>query len=298
MKVFITGGSGFVGKVFSRHFLDKGYRVWATGTSSVHSLNGRGNFHYIQADTSQKGEWQEVLQEVNIIINLAGRNIFRRWTPSYKKQIYDSRILTTKNLVSALPEHQKITFFSASAAGFYGSRGDEILSEETKPGDGFLADVCVDWEKEAFKATEKGARVIAMRLGVILGKEGGALQKMVPAFRFFVGGPLGDGKHWFPWIHIDDLLSAIQFLVEKPGIDGPVNFCSPGPVRYEQFATALGKALKRPSFFKTPEFIIRMIMGELGEALLASQRPVPAKLSASGFRFRFPDIESALSDIL
>ena len=298
MKIFITGGSGFVGTALSRNFLEKGYQVSATGTSSAHPLGGRKNFKYIPADTTQKGKWQDALQDVDIVVNLAGRNIFKRWTRSYKNQIYDSRILTTQNLVSAFPENKKIVFFSASAAGFYGSRGDEILTEDTASGKGFLATVCVDWEKEAFKAREKGIRVIAMRLGVVLGKDGGALEKMIPAFRFFVGGPLGDGKHWFPWIHIDDLLSAIQFLFEKPDIDGPVNFSSPGSVRYKDFSGALGNALKRPSFFKTPGFIIRMILGELGEALLASQRSVPEKLSASGFRFQFPDIESALSSII
>ena len=298
MKVFITGGSGFVGMHLSRYFLEKGYQVSATGTSSSHPLSGRENFNYIPADTTQKGEWQDALQEVDIVINLAGRNIFKRWTRSYKNQIYDSRILTTQNLVSALPGHKKIVFFSASAAGYYGNRADEILTEDTESGKGFLAAVCFDWEKEAFKAKEKGIRVIAMRLGVVLGKDGGALEKMMPAFRFFVGGPLGDGKHWFPWIHIEDLASAILFLFEKPDIDGPVNFCSPGPVRYAEFAEALGNALKRPSFFKTPAFIIKMIMGELGEVLLDSQRSVPEKLSASGFRFQFPDIESALSSIV
>jgi len=287
-----------VGMALSRYFLEKGYQVSATGTSAAHPLSGRENFNYIPADTTREGEWQDALQEVDIVINLAGRNIFKRWTRSYKNQIYESRILTTKNLVNALPENKKIVFFSASAAGYYGNRADEILTEDTAFGKEFLATVCVDWEKEAFKAKEKGIRVIAMRLGVVLGKDGGALEKMIPAFRFFVGGPLGDGKHWFPWIHMDDLLSAILFLCEKPEIDGPVNFCSPGSIRYKDFSGALGNALKRPSFFKTPAFIIKMIMGELGEILLDSQRSVPEKLSASGFRFQFPDIESALSSIV
>jgi len=298
MKIFITGGSGFLGMALSRYFLEKGYPVSATGTSSANPFSGREDFSYIPADTTHEGEWQESLQEVDIVINLAGRNIFKRWTRSYKQQIYNSRILTTKNLVNALPENKKIVFFSASAEGYYGSRADEILTEDKEPGKGFLATVCVDWEKEAFKAKEKGIRVIAMRLGVVLGKDGGALEKMIPAFRFFVGGPLGDGKHWFPWIHIEDLFSAIQFLVEKPEIDGPVNFCSPESIRYKDFSGALGNALKRPSFFKTPAFIIKIIMGELGEVLLDSQRSVPEKLSASGFRFQFPDIEAALFDIL
>ncbi|MFO7559139.1 MAG: TIGR01777 family oxidoreductase [Desulfobacterales bacterium] len=298
MKILITGGSGFVGTALSRHFLEKGAEVSATGTSAAHSLSDRENFTYIQADTTRQGEWQDALQQVDLVINLAGRNIFKRWTRSYKKQIYDSRILTTRNLVSAFPERKEIVFFSASAAGYYGNRGDEILTEDTTSGKGFLSTVCVDWEKEAFKAKEKGIRVIAARLGVVLGKDGGALEKMIPAFRFFVGGPLGDGKHWFPWIHIDDLFSAILFLLEKPEIDGPVNFCSPGSIRYEEFAGALGSALKRPSFFKTPAFVIKTIMGELGEALLDSQRSVPEKLRASGFQFQFPEIQSALSSIL
>jgi len=298
MKIFITGGSGFVGTDLSRYLLRKGHSVIAVGRSSSYRLNDNDNFQYISADTTEKGDWQKSLYNVDVAVNLAGVNIFRLWTDSYKTQIYDSRILTTRNLVEAMPKDKGVTLFSTSAAGYYGNRGDEILTEDARQGDDFLAKVCIDWEKEAYQAEEKGIRVVTMRFGVVLGKSGGAIKKMLPAFKFFVGGPMGNGKHWFPWIHIDDLVSAILFIQKNRKIKGPVNFCAPEPVRNIDFAKALGNALNRPSFMTAPAFMIRLIMGELGATLLNSQRVSSDKLTRYGFKFQHPDINSALSEIL
>lgn len=298
MKIFITGGSGFVGTHLSRYLLKGGHRVIAIGRSPNHQLSGNDNFQYISADTTEKGDWQKALKNVDAAVNLAGFNIFRFWTDHAKTQIYDSRILTTRNLVEAMPKDKGATLCSTSAAGYYGNRGDEILKEDATQGDDFLAKVCIDWEKEANQAKTKGIRVVTMRFGVVLGKSGGAISKMLPAFKFFVGGPMGNGKHWFSWIHIDDLVSAISFILENRETKGPANFCAPEPVKNKDFAKALGNALNRPSFMSVPSFIIRLIMGELGTSLLNSQRLSVDKLIKYGFQFQYPDISSALSEIL
>lgn len=298
MKIFITGGTGFVGRHLSSLLLNKGHQVTATGTRPLPKGIRNENFHYIIADTSQEGTWQTSLKNADAVINLAGRSIFSLWTQSYKKRIYDSRILTTRNLVESLPENKEIIFCSTSATGYYGNRGDDKLTESEAVGDDFLARVCRDWEAEAFRAEEKGARVVAMRFGVVLGKNGGAMKQMAPAFRFFVGGPLGNGMQWFPWIHLDDLSAAILFSLENPDVRGPVNFVSPGSVRNCDFAKTLGQALKRPAFMPSPAFMIRLILGEFGTSLLSSQRALSDKLSGYGFCFRYPDLDKAIRNIV
>jgi len=298
MKIFITGGSGFVGTHLVQDLLHRGHRVIAVGTSSAHKNPPNENFRYISADTTLKGPWQDVLEDVDAIINLAGRNIFKLWSDTYKNQIYNSRILTTRNLVEAVPESKGIILCSTSGAGYYGNRADEVLMEDASPGSDFLAKVSIDWEKEAFLAEKKGVRVAAMRFGVVLDKNGGALAKMIPAFKFFAGGPLGTGLQWFPWIHMDDLISAINFIIENNEIKGPVNFCAPNPIRNRDFGKALGNVLKRPSFMKVPLFMIRLVMGEMGTLLTNSQKVIPHKLLRHGFKFQHPDIDHALGDIL
>jgi uncharacterized protein (TIGR01777 family) len=298
MKIFISGGTGFIGTYLAQNFLAQGHSIFATGTSPSHPFSGRENFHYIKADTSEKGEWQEKVKEANVIINLAGRTIFKFWTEKYKARMYESRILTTRNIVDALPQNAEALFLSASAIGYYGDRGDDVLKENTAAGNDFLARVCVDWEKEALKAKEKGARVCVMRLGVVLGKEGGALAKMTPAFRMGAGGPIGSGKHWFPWIHMDDLASALEALIENEDLYGAFNFVAPNTVTNNEFAKALGKALKRPSFIRAPAFVIKTVMGEMGRAFLHSQRAVPEKLLKNNFNFTYSRLEEALSNLL
>ena len=298
MKIFITGGSGFVGTNLAFYLLEKGHSVIAVGTSSAHKVIEHDKFHYISSDTTIKGDWQDSLKDIDAVINLAGKNIFKRWSDTYKDQIYTSRILTTRNLVEAIAEHKDIIFCSTSAVGYYGDRADEVLKEDALPGNDFAAKLCRDWEKEAFHAQAKGVRVAAMRFGVVLGKDGGALAKMVPAFKSFAGGPLGSGLQWFPWIHMDDLIAAIIFILETPDLKGPVNFCSPNPVRHRDFANALGQVLNRPSVLKAPSFMIRMIMGEMGKSLMSSQRTIPDKLLKQGFKFQYPDINNALYNLL
>jgi uncharacterized protein (TIGR01777 family) len=297
MKIYITGGSGFVGTNIALYLLGKGHSVIAIGTSSAHKVIQHDKFHYISADTTIKGDWQDALKSVDAVINLAGKSIFKRWSDTYKDQIYTSRILTTRNLVEAITDQKDIIFCSTSAVGYYGDRADEVLKEDALPGNDFAAKLCRDWEKEAFQAQAKGVRVAAMRFGVVLGKDGGALAKMVPAFKSFAGGPLGSGLQWFPWIHMDDLIAAIIFILETSDLKGPINFCSPNPVRHRDFANALGQVLNRPSVLRAPSFMIRMIMGEMGKALMSSQRAIPDKLLKQGFKFQYPDIHNALYNL-
>jgi uncharacterized protein len=298
MKIFVSGGTGFVGTTLVRYLLDAGHSVIATGTSSTHESVDHENFVFISVDTTEKGSWQDLVKNVDALINLAGRTIFNRWSKRYKREIHDSRILTTRNLVEAIPDDKDVVLCSTSAVGYYGDRGEEILKENAAPGNDFLATVSMDWEKEALLAERKGARVAIMRFGVVLGENGGALLKMIPAFKSFAGGPVGSGDQWFPWIHMDDLISAMMFIIEHQEITGPVNFCAPNPVRNRDFAKALGEVLGRPSFMRTPSFMIRTLMGEMGTALLASQRTVPDKLLKNGFEFRYPDVGKALRHLL
>ena len=298
MNYFITGGLGFVGRHLSDYLLKEGNRVTAVGLNPNPKLIENSNFRYIAADTTKAGAWQDEMRGQQVIINLAGKSIFKRWTENYKKQIYDSRILTTRNLVDALPENPRIIFCSTSAVGIYGSRGDDVLMEESTPGDDFLAKVGIDWEWEALRAQNKGARVVVTRFGIVLERDGGAMRKMIPAFRFFLGGPLGNGRQWFPWIHMHDLIYAYKFVVAKQQVIGPVNFCAPNPVRYLELVATLGQALNRPTFMPAPAFLIKLLLGEFGRSLLNSQRVVPEKLQKCGYRFTYPDIKSAVHNIV
>jgi hypothetical protein len=292
MKIFMTGSSGFVGRHLAWALLEKGHDV--IGLGHRHKSLEHQRFTFLQADATRSGEWQNAVGGVDAIINLAGVNIFSRWTDKYKQAIYDSRILTTRNLVDALPSDCKCTFVSTSAAGYYGDQGDTLLDEETPPGNDFLAEVCVDWEKAAFAAEKKGARVVTTRFGVVLDKSGGALAKMLPAFRMGLGGKIGSGRQWFPWIQLCDLIAATEFVLTNESLRGPVNFTAPQAVKNSQFTRALGEALHRPTFFTVPSPLLRLVAGELGSLVLYSQRVTPGKLLSNGFVFQYPDIHSAL----
>ena len=297
MHVLVTGSSGFVGNQLVSFLLENGYEV--TGVDRAPAKKPMTNAgRFIEADTTQTGDWQDAVNEADAVINLAGVGIFRRWTENAKKLIYDSRILTTRNIVAAMPEGRETVLCSTSAVGFYGARGDEIIDESASAGDDFLAHISIDWEAEARKAEKKGTRVVLDRFGIILGKEGGALGSMLPAFRMGVGGPLGSGNQWFPWVHMTDLIRAHRFVLEQPDISGPVNFTAPNPVRNRELAQTIGKTLKRPAFFKVPGFVLRLAAGEFGEMLLNGQRVYPARLLDNGFEFTYPALEQALRDAL
>jgi uncharacterized protein (TIGR01777 family) len=298
MKVVITGGLGFIGTQLSTRLLERGHQVTVVDHSPRPKPSTPREVKYVSADTAVPGAWQEEVGIQDAVINLAGTSIFRRWNDETKRLIYDSRILTTRNVVEAMDEEKGGLLCSTSAVGYYGFRGDEELTEDDRPGNDFLAKVCVDWEKEAQKAADKGVRVVLTRFGIVLGNTGGVLGQMIPAFRKFVGGPLGSGRQWFSWIHMEDLLRAFLFVFDNEDIHGPVNFCSPNPVRNRGLAKALGKVLSRPSFLTVPAFMLRVVLGDFGSVLVEGQRVVPTKLLKHGFVFEYAEIMGALQEVM
>jgi hypothetical protein len=295
MDILITGAAGFVGRSMVTFFVQKGRSVIAVDRNPMPEEFKSERITYIQADTSAEGKWQDKVSQADAVVNLAGKNIFSRWTEKYKHVLYDSRIKTTSNLVDAMEGSRAAVFCSTSAVGYYGDKGDEIVDESTPAGDDFLAKLSIDWEKTALAAQDKSVRVVLPRFSLIMAKHGGALAAMLPSFKFFAGGPMGDASHWMPWIHMHDLLRAMDFVIENPEISGPVNFAAPNPVQNREFAKALGRALKRPAVFRVPKFALVLALGELGKMMLNSQRAVPGKLEQAGFTFTYPDIESAFS---
>jgi uncharacterized protein len=299
MKIFMTGGTGFVGAYLSRELVKQGHEVTILSRREKLAAGRVPGIGVISGDPTQEGSWMGAVPEHQWIINLAGASIFGRWSPAYKQEIHESRIRTTRNLVIALAGGDRRQLFcSTSAVGYYGPRGDEVLTEESPQDSNFLARLGADWEAEALKARELGLRVVITRFGIVLGKGGGALGQMAPMFRRFLGGPLGSGQQWFSWIHQGDLARAFSFIGEHPEIHGPVNFTAPNPVRNRDLARALGRVLHRPAWLPTPAFMIRLAMGELAESLLTGQRVIPKRLLDAGFKFNFPAIEAALQDLL
>jgi uncharacterized protein (TIGR01777 family) len=299
MKVFITGGTGFVGTYLSRELAGQGHEITVLTRRKQPPTPPAPGISYITGDPTQEGPWMGAVPEHDWIINLAGASIFKRWTPEHKQEIFASRIRTTRNLVIALSEGDRRQLFcSTSAVGYYGPRGDEILTEDSSQDSYFLARLAEDWEIEALKAQDLGIRTVITRFGIVLGRGGGALGQMAPMFRRFLGGILGAGQQWFSWIHQADQVRAYNFVQEHPEIRGPVNFTAPRPVRNRELTRALGQALHRPTVLPAPAFMMRLVLGEFAEALLTGQRVVPKKLLDAGFKFNFPTIEEALKDLL
>ncbi len=300
MKILITGGTGFVGTQLTSRLLADGHEVTILTRSLKGAKGSSPGISYLEGDPTKQGPWQEVIQQHDAVINLAGASIFSRWTEEYKKAIRDSRVQTTRNIVEGIPSRDETPFvlFSTSAVGYYGFCGDEELTEASPHGDDFLARIAVEWEGEALKAKDKGARVVITRFGIVLGEKGGALSQMIPLFKRYIGGPIGSGRQWFSWVHIKDLAEAFVFLLEHPEISGPVNLCSPNPVRNKELARALGKAFHKPSFMPAPGFMIKLVLGEFGSVILEGQRVLPKRLLESGFVFQYLNIEKALQSIL
>lgn len=298
MNILVTGGSGFVGTHLTRSLLEKGHQVTAIGSRTRYDRITHENFRYLSADTTQPGTWQNEIAKADAIINLTGVSIGKRWTSGYKRKIYDTRILTTRHIVEAMPENTGTVFCSTSATGYYENKGDTILTEDFPGADHFLAQVCRDWEDEALKAEAKGARVVLTRFGVVVGENGGMLAQMLPAFRLFVGGPLGDGSQWFPWIHIEDLIKAMLFVMEKDSLNGAFNFCAPHPIRNRDLTHVLGEVLNRPTIMTMPGFMLKLVMGEFGEFMLYSQRAVPKRLLENGYEFKYENFKDAVQQAI
>lgn len=296
MDYLITGATGFIGKRLVNFLLARGDSVNYLGRTRSTVLDSRCAFHC----------WPEgappltSVPRPDAIVHLAGESVAQRWTPEAKRKIRRSRIDRTRALVGALREmkHKPQTLISASAVGYYGDRGEEVLTEASAPGGDFLAGLCAEWEREAERAKEFGLRVVIVRIGMALGKEGGALAKMLRTFRLGFGGNLGSGRQWMSWIDADDLVRLIVFAAETPSVSGPLNGVSPQPVRNAEFTAELGRVLRRPAKMTVPAFVLKFGFGEMSEVLLASQHVVPEAAQTAGFEFAFPDLASALRHAL
>jgi uncharacterized protein (TIGR01777 family) len=291
VKIIVAGGTGFIGEPLVGRLIARGHDVAVLTRNPAKVRSGRAV------------PWSSVASEVAgaaVVINLAGENVGAgRWTAERKRRIVDSRVGSTRELVEAMRDNppQRRTFISASAVGYYGLRGDELLDESAPAGEGFLADVVRQWE-EAARGAETIARVVLLRFGVVLASEGGALQKMMLPFRLGVGGPIGSGRQWMSWVDREDVLRAMEWAIDRPEVRGVYNITAPNPVINRDFARALGRALRRPAVLPTPAFALRLIFGQMAdEMLLSGQRVAPARATIEGFAFEYPTIDAALRHV-
>lgn len=301
MKIFVIGGSGFIGHALINSLKAEGHQITALLRTGNKQKESDRSVRYVAGDPMKSGRWQDIMMEHDIVINLAGAAIFRRWSDEIKAEILDSRMVTTRHIVEAIrnARSRSIQFFSASGIGYYGYRGDEMLDEHVPPGDTFLARVALEWESEAGKAAESGARVVLCRFGIVLGKNGGALRKVSALIRLYLGGKWGSGKQWFSWIHEEDVVNAFRFLLKNPGISGAVNFTAPEPVHNMEMVSIFRKVLKKGAIIGTiPAALFELVLGEFSHVFLNGQRVIPQKLIENGFIFQYPTLEEALTDLL
>ncbi|MBL0161034.1 MAG: TIGR01777 family protein [Bryobacterales bacterium] len=294
MRITLTGATGFLGTELIGLLQKDGYDLRFLSRKAA---GGPAHFAW---DPVAGPPPAASLEGADAVIYLAGEPVAQRWTDEVKRKIRLSRVQGTNNLVAALralPVRPK-TLICASAIGYYGSRGADVLTESAAAGTGFLPEVCVEWEQAAGAALALGMRVVTPRIGVVLGKEGGALKKMLPPFRLGIGGPLAGGRQWMSWIHVEDMVRLIAFAVNTQALDGAVNAVSPEPVTNAGFTRELGAALHRPTFFPVPEFALRALYGEMAGILLDSQRAIPAAAQAAGFQFLHPNLAETLRGLL
>ena len=295
MKVMLAGSSGLIGTALVRLLLDEGHEVLRLVRRAPAARDE------VQWDPVAGTMDTEALAGVEAVIHLGGASIAgQRWTEAYKQEIRDSRIKSTR-LISetiAQSDSKPAVFLCASALGYYADRGDEILTENSPKGEGFLADVTAEWEHATLPASEAGVRVCNMRIGVVLSETGELPRSMLTPFKFGLGGKLGNGRQYMSWIHVEDVARAFAFVLKTKSLDGPINLAAPNPVTNAEFTKALGRVLSRPTLFRVPGFALRIAMGEMAQFALGSARLYPLKLAQSGFRHRWNDIEPALRDIL
>ena len=299
MRVIVTGGTGFIGSRLCESLVAKGHEVVLLTRDASRS---RDHIHPKVRIVSwaEGAAWNSWVDGSGGIVNLAGESIAQRWTAAAKERIATSRIEAAARLCAAIEKAavKPSVLVNASAIGIYGPRGDEVLTEEAPPGNDFLATTCVAWEEAAKKAELLGVRVVRIRTDIVLGEGGGALAKMLPPFKAFVGGAVGSGKQWMSWIHRDDLVALFAFALESPAANGAINGTAPHPVTMKEFAKTLGRVLRRPSLLPVPAPAVRLLLGEMATVVLDGQRVVSKKAEALDFRFRFTEIEAALRDVM
>lgn len=301
MRVLITGGTGTVGQRLADDLMDHGHEVAVLSRRPIKPLSLPVKITFLQWDGKTAKGWGQHLDEVDAVVHLAGAGVAdKRWTEERKKLILSSRVDSGHAVLEAIENatNKPKVLIQASAVGYYGTSEEKTFTEADGPGSDFLADVCVKWEAATAPVEAMGVRRAVIRTGVVLDPEGGALPKMAMPFRFFVGGPLGNGRQWVPWIHYQDEIAAIRFLIETETASGPFNLTAPNPVRNRELAKALGYVMSRPAIAPAPGFAIELVVGEMANAVLEGQRVLPERLQQLGFQFKYPHIEPALQDLL
>lgn len=301
MRVIITGGSGLIGRALATSLVSESHEVTVLSRRPEKATGLAEGVQVVGWDGRTASGWGPLADGSGAIINLAGENIAAgRWTARRKHRILKSRLDSARAVVEAVEEaHEKPRIVvQSSAVGYYGHLGDEEATEDTQPGTDFLAQVAVAWENSTARVEELGVRRAIIRTGVVLSNQGGALPRVVLPFRLFVGGRLGNGRQWFPWIHIEDEVRAIRFIIENDTASGVFNLCAPNPLTNGEFARVLARVLGRPAVIPVPAVVLRLVLGELADALLTGQRAIPRRLEDLGFSFRFESAEAALRDLL
>jgi uncharacterized protein (TIGR01777 family) len=301
MRVIITGGTGLIGRHLSESLVRDQHEVIVLSRNPSKASNLPAGVRVERWDGQTAEGWSKLADGADAIVNLAGENIGEGlWTTERKRRIVESRLNAGRAVVEAVEaaSSKPEVVVQASGVGYYGNRGDEELTEGSAPGDGFLARLAVEWEASTAAVEPLGVRRAIIRTGGVLAREGGALPKMILPFRLFIGGPLGSGKQWLPWIHIADEVGAIRFLLENASATGPFNLVAPQPLTNANFGRELARVIRRPYYMPAPAFAIRLLLGEMASVVLEGQRALPAKLLQAGYRFHFSDAASALRDLL
>ncbi|RMF24061.1 MAG: TIGR01777 family protein [Cyanobacteria bacterium J083] len=305
MKIAITGATGFVGSRLVEKLREKGHQivVLTRNTKKAQTIfppSVYSNVELVEYTPQQPGKWQKAISGCDGVVNLAGEPITERWTPQHKQEILASRQLGTRNIVGAIKaaSRKPKVLVNASAVGYYGASETATFDENSPPGNDFLAEVCQKWEAEAQKVTEVGTRLVIIRIGIVLDKDGGALAKMIPLFKMFAGGPIGDGRQWVSWIHRDDLVNLIITALEREDMAGVFNGTAPNPVTMAQLCKALGEAMHRPSWLPAPKFALELLLGDGAKVVLEGQKVLPKRTLSIGFTYQYETIEKALAEIV
>ena len=301
MKIVISGATGLIGTLLTKNLLESEHSIVVlTRNPQQPATSSHPRLTVVQWDGKTAGNWNRHVDDADAVVNLSGESLGTgRWTRSRKQVLTSSRVDPTTAIVDALKTStpKPRVLVNASAVGYYGPVEEGDVTENHPAGDDFVSGLCVEWERAALVANAYGVRVVALRSGIVLHPGGGALQRMLLPFRMFAGGPLGSGNQWLPWIHRQDEIRAICFVLENERVSGPVNLVAPERARMRDFSATLGRVLRRPSVMKVPAFVLRALLGEMADIVLTGQRVVPEKLLHAGFKFRFPALEDALADL-